>query len=748
MPLLWLSLAFLLGILLADGTHAGIVWGWAALGSAAALSLLGLGLRRAPALRFVLKRQSFLRVAPLVLVLALLAGFARYALAQTPLTPLDAAFYKNSGALEIVGWVARAPQPDSPSNRLYLRVERLTPPGAPPQTARGTVLVVLPSGQTFRYGDRLRLNGELRSPADSGSFSYRQYLARQGVYAEMDYPRVTILPGWSGSPLLRALDSLRRSAYHLIQRLYPAPESALISGILLGWDDALPAGVQDAFRATGTSHIIAISGFNMAVLAGVFFSLFRRMFSEWGALLAALIAMALYTLLVGAEAPVTRAALMSALALIAHSIRRSTGGLNALLFATAGMSLFNPHLLWDVGFQLSFAATLGLLLYASRMEGWARRAAARLLPARLAPAVAGALGEYFLFTLAAQIATLPVILSHFGRLSLSALLANPLILPAQAPLLLFGEASVALGLIWELPGKVLAFPAWTLASYTLNGVALTARLPLGEFAVPAPPLWAVCLFYLWFGAVALRQMGAPRLAASLRPVWILLGLFGVAAVLWRQALTGGDGRLHLWMTVQQGNALVFLQTPQGEALWINGLGQARETQAFLGRLLPPFTPPLAGWILANPTTGEVQGGLGALERFPVRQVALCGGLPAGRTARTLESRLREAGTSLQMWSAGTTLRQGAFRLEVLPATLEGACLLRVQHERVSLVLAGEIPPAQIFHPEDLQNDLIVVNSNMVGELWRQAGFQAISAPPDGFVHLSSDGRTPYLERSP
>jgi competence protein ComEC len=120
------------------------------------------------------------------------------------------------------------------------------------------VLVVLPSGQTFRYGDRLRLNGELRSPADSGSFSYRQYLARQGVYAEINYPRVTVLPGWSGSPLLRALDSLRRSAYHLIQRLYPAPESALISGILLGWDDALPAGVQDAFRATGTSHIIAI----------------------------------------------------------------------------------------------------------------------------------------------------------------------------------------------------------------------------------------------------------------------------------------------------------------------------------------------------------------------------------------------------------------------------------------------------------------------------------------------------------
>ncbi len=748
MPLLWLSLAFLVGILLANGAHAGMSSGWTALGSAAALSLLGLGLRRAPALGFAVRRQSFLRVAPLALIIALLAGFARYALAQTPLTARDAAFYRDSGALQMTGWVARAPQPDAPSNRLYLRVEQLSLPGEPAQRARGTVLVVLPAGQAFRYGERLHLSGELRTPTESGSFSYRQVLERQGVYAVMYYPRVTVLPGWSGSPLLRALDSLRRSAYHLIQHLYPAPESALISGILLGWDDALPTELQDAFRATGTSHIIAISGFNMAVLAGVFFSLFRRVFSEGGALLAALIAMALYTLLVGAEAPVTRAALMSALALIAHTIRRSTGGLNALLFATAGMSLFNPHLLWDVGFQLSFAATLGLLLYASRMEGWARRAAARLLPARLAPAVAGAVGEYFLFTVAAQIATLPVILSHFGRLSLTTLLTNPLILPAQAPLLLFGEASVAVGLIWQLPGQALAFPAWALASYTLNGVALTARLPLGEFAVPAPPLWAVCLFYLWFGAVALRQMGIPRLADSLRPAWILLGLFGVAAILWRQALTGGDGRLHLWMTVQQGNALVFLQTPQGEALLINGLGQARETQAFAGKLLPPFTPPLAGWILINPTAGEVQGGLGALERYPVRQAALCGELPPGRTAHTLQTRLSEAGTSLQVWGAGTTLRQGTFHLQVLATLVEDACLLRIQHERVSFVLAGEIPPAEIFHPEDLQNDLIVVNSHMVGELWRQAGFQAISAPPEGFVHLSSDGRTARLERSP
>lgn len=747
MPLLWLSLAFLLGILLAGWSHASLPWGWAALGLGIALMLTGWLLRRVSALAVVLRRRPALRVSPLALGIALLAGFARYALAQVPFTPQDIAFYNGSGAVEITGWVARAAQPESPSNRIALQVESLTLPGQAPQTVRGKVLVSLPAGASLPYGTRLRLNGELHTPEDSGAFSYSEYLAQRGMYAVMAYPRLSILPGWGGSPLLRGLDVLRRRAYALLQRLYPAPESALISGILLGWDDALPADLQNAFRATGTSHIIAISGFNMAVLAGVFFSLFRRLFSEWGALLAALIAMALYTLLVGAEAPVTRAALMSALALTAHAIRRSTGGLNALLFATAGMTLFNPFLPWDVGFQLSFSATLGLLLYASRLEGWARRITARFLPVRVAGAVAGALGEYILFTLAAQAATLPVILSHFGRLALSALLANPLILPAQAPLLLFGEASLALGAVWQPLGHLLALPAWALASYTLEVVAWMARLPLGAWAVPAPPLWVVILFYLWFSATALRAMGLPRLDTSLRPTWLLLGLFGIAAVLWRQVLAGGDGKLHLWVSVQQDSVLTMVQTPGGETLLINGLGQARESQAFLGKVLPPFNPPLAWWILASPSAAEVQGGLGALARFAVRQAALCGGLPSGRTTRTLEERLAAAGTPWQEWTDGAMLRQGRFSLQARMPNAE-TCLLILQEGQLKLILAGNASPQELPDLSDFMNGVIVVNSDSAGEMWRQAGFSVLSVPQGGFLHLASDGNTLRIERSP
>uniref|UniRef100_UPI002ACD720B ComEC/Rec2 family competence protein n=1 Tax=Anaerolinea sp. TaxID=1872519 RepID=UPI002ACD720B len=447
------------------------------------------------------------------------------------------------------------------------------------------------------------------------------------------------------------------------------------------------------------------------------------------------------------EAPVTRAALMSALALTAHAIRRSTGGLNALLFATAGMTLFNPFLPWDVGFQLSFSATLGLLLYASRLDGWARRITARFLPVRVAGAVAGALGEYILFTLAAQAATLPVILSHFGRLALSTLLANPLILPAQAPLLLFGEASLALGAVWQPLGHLLALPAWALASYTLEVVAWMARLPLGAWAVPAPPLWVVILFYLWFSATALRAMGLPRLDTSLRPTWLLLGLFGIAAVLWRQVLAGGDGKLHLWVSVQQDSVLTMVQTPGGETLLINGLGQARESQAFLGKVLPPFNPPLAWWILASPSAAEVQGGLGALARFAVRQAALCGGLPSDRTTRTLEERLAAAGTPWQEWTDGAMLRQGRFSLQARMPNAE-TCLLILQEGQLKLILAGNASPQELPDLSDFMNGVIVVNSDSAGEMWRQAGFSVLSVPQGGFLHLASDGNTLRIERSP
>jgi competence protein ComEC len=128
------------------------------------------------------------------------------------------------------------------------------------RTVKGLVLVQAPPFTDFRYGDRLRVEGKLQTPTDSGDFSYRDYLARQGVYSIMSRPRLTVLARDQGFAPRAWLYAFKARAKNVIAQILPEPQASLLTGILLGDDSGIPKSVQDAFRATGTSHIIAISG--------------------------------------------------------------------------------------------------------------------------------------------------------------------------------------------------------------------------------------------------------------------------------------------------------------------------------------------------------------------------------------------------------------------------------------------------------------------------------------------------------
>jgi competence protein ComEC len=175
----------------------------------------------------------------------------------------------------------------------------------------------------------------------------------------------------------------------------------------------------------------------VGIIAALFMTGFGRLFGPRKGALAALLGIAAYTLLAGAGPPVVRAAIMGGLALFARQVGRRQDGLNSLAFTAALMAACDPQLPWHAGFQLSFAATLGLVLYAEPLTQAFQRLVAKRgarIASRLSPVaiqrISRLVGEYFLFTLAAQVMTLPVTLYHFGQASLSALLANPLVLPA------------------------------------------------------------------------------------------------------------------------------------------------------------------------------------------------------------------------------------------------------------------------------------------------------------------------------
>ena len=223
----------------------------------------------------------------------------------------------------------------------------------------------------YEYGERIRIRGKLLTPPENEEFSYREYLARQGVHSYMSQTEVTHLPGDGGNPIRKAIYAFKDKALKNIYLIFPDPEASLLAGILLGVDTGLPKDLQQAFKDTGTAHIIAISGFNIAIIAGLFFTLFSRVLGQMRGSILAILGIALYTFLVGADAAVVRAAIMGGISLTVRQLGRRNDGFNALMLSAVVMSAIDAYIPWDVGFQLSFFATLGLILYAEPFQDWA-----------------------------------------------------------------------------------------------------------------------------------------------------------------------------------------------------------------------------------------------------------------------------------------------------------------------------------------------------------------------------------------
>ncbi|MCC7130363.1 MAG: ComEC/Rec2 family competence protein [Anaerolineae bacterium] len=717
MPLLWLSLAFLGGILA----------GWF-LGGAFLPWLIGaLGL-----LFLVLAILHFYywRIAPrwglmdrfadcwppnqevllpgfilLLLPLAALLGLARWQSTLPVISPAHLAWYNDlPGRVRLEGVIAADPEFRDAYTQLEVRVERLRLPDSDAfQPVEGLLLARLPPGGDWRYGDRLQIEGRLRAPFETEEFSYRAYLAHHSIYTTLScgYCSTCAEPlrsdcAWlveraQGSPLRRAIYDLRRRAHGMVHVLFPDPEAALLSGILLGIETGIPEDLLDAFRLTGVAHIIAISGFNFAIISGLLVALFGRLLGPWRGMLAAWIGIAFYAVLAGASAGVVRAALMGGLAVFALRLGRRSGALNTLAFVAALMALFDPHVLWDVGFQLSFMATLGLMLYADPLSRGFIVLAGRWIPYERARRLAGPVGEYLLFTLAAQLTTLPLILYYFHQASYISLIANPLVLPAQPSLMILGGLATLAGLVFLPLGRLLSVLAWPWIAYTVRIVEALAQAPGAARTIAPLSPWVVLAFYLllfsftllggrlkaWlskFGAPLAQALAAER---SVRLGWIVsLAAALLALVVWQRVLSQPDGRLHLIVFEAGSGEALLIQTPGGRNLLINGGASANALAGALGRRLPLGKREI-DWLVVAATREEQIAALpAALERFQVERTLWAGSPLGGYSARQLQKALAAGDIPLTPVLAGQTLDLGeGARLQALASGPRGAVLL-------------------------------------------------------------------------
>lgn len=590
------------------------------------------------------------------------------------------------------------------TSRFYAEIESGENQQGAPFHLSGKALIEISVGSEFDYGDRIRIYGAAETPPENESFSYREYLAHEGIYSLFSYPYVELVEKNAGNPLMQVIHSYREHAYQAIGLILPQPESALLSGILLGLDDDIPADVEAAFRETGTAHIIAISGFNIAVVASFTFWMFRRVTLRWNAAVLSITVLFLYSIFVGWQPAVIRAAIMSSMAILGGLIGRRGAGMNTLAFTAALMCFFNPFLPWNISFQLSFTATLGLILLGDPMQRSFSTWLEGRIPKDKAKKIAQIVGEYLLLTIAAHVATLPVIAFQFQRISLTALIANPLILPAQPMLMVLGAIAVFVASLFVPAGKLLAYLVLPLASYTIRVVEKLAELP-GELLIGSLPPWLIIGVYLLaFAWLGFRE----KLNQHITPSVMLISASLITVVLWKGALARPDGNLHLVLPDIENSNAIILNTPGGKTILLNGATSSSLLTSAVEQRLSIFDRELEALFITDSKATTICGLVSLVEDLGVQQCFWGSGVPSSRTARWLESGLRSSGAGSMLLEQGQVFQveEGIF-LDVLENSSEATSLL-VNQGNFKALIPGGIPASDLMNKPALRSGMTVV----------------------------------------
>lgn len=351
------------------------------------------------------------------------------------------------------------------------------------------VLVQLPQYPEYFYGDEVDLSCTLKriENRENSDFDYQMYMAKDGVSYRCEHPKTKLLAKNKGNTIYGGILKLRNKFEGNILKVIPQPEGALASGILFGGNSGLSKEIQENFSRTGMTHIVAVSGYNVTIIAeylillGIWLGMWRKQ-----AIWFALAGIILFVIMIGLPASAVRAGVMGGILLWAMKNGRLSSSENAIISAGAFMLMINPLLLrWDIGFQLSFLATLGIVLGSPLWE-----------KSFIKNHKALGISEIIAMSIGAQIFVLPIIAHNFHIASLISLLANILILPIiPLSMLLVFLVSVS-GFIFPPLSLIFAWLAFIPLAYEIKMIQILAQFPWASVSVEDFNGWHVAVYYM------------------------------------------------------------------------------------------------------------------------------------------------------------------------------------------------------------------------------------------------------------
>ena len=356
-------------------------------------------------------------------------------------------------------------EPDVRSDKTYLTAGEIEIEG---RKLQSKMLINTGRFPEYAYGQRLKFEGKFDEPKEYHDFSYKNYLSRFGIDAISYNPKLEVTGDNQASNIKFELLQFKNLFIRKLSENFTEPHSSFLAGLLVGARKSIPPDLSEALNKTGTTHIVAISGFNIAIIATAIESILLRFFRRRVSFILALLLIILFVILSGASSSAVRAGIMGILGMLAMNVGRVNNINNALALTASVMIVLNPQILhFDIGFQLSFLALLGIVYLGPLIYKYLSR-----LPE--------ALNRYLVPTISAYVTTLPILIFNFGTISVLAIPINLLIVPFIPLTMLFGFFAGSIALISSTIAAPFTALAWICLTYVLKIIMWASNLPFAS----------------------------------------------------------------------------------------------------------------------------------------------------------------------------------------------------------------------------------------------------------------------------
>lgn len=560
------------------------------------------------------------------------------------------------------------------------------------------------------YGDEITAGGLLYRPSglkNPGLFDYANYLGLKDIYSILkvgEKSSLVVTGRMKANPVSAFAYRIRNKIRSVIDAYLDYPYSGFINAILIGDRSDLPENITDDFIMTGTVHILAISGLNLGIIAGIILAVFGVMrVPKKLNLVLTLAAVSIYSITAGASPPVIRAAVIFAVCVVGYLIGRRHDMLNSLAIAGFAILLWNPKELFDPSFQLSFGSVASIMVLSPHLERLTGFDVSRRRT----------FGEkarcYFIagltVSIAAWIGTWPIVALYFNIVSPISIIANLVIVPAMSVITVVATAFLGAGLFSHLAAAYLAEALRLITKFTFYINHIFAGVPFAYSRVGSMPTWALALYFTAISLFLTQGASMKRFFAAHRRAALAGVLFACNVFVWRTMLPADQGVLRItFLDVGQGDS-ALIESPSGERILVDGGVGGAEGKFDMGKnVIAPYlwnhgVRRLDAVVVTHFHDDHLGGIIYILKNFPVGMIIDNGARPSGdATYDAYIAAIKKRNIRRVMALEGDVLRFGDVEFFVLnPQKGKDASdpnndsiVMKLVSKRASVLLCGDV----------------------------------------------------------